>query len=65
MPRPIITYEEYSGDHGRPGNRAEDNSVLGKPKPRLKKSDLPAKTIFQSTPRKKISTVSKHTKAWR
>ena len=29
MPRPIIAYEEDNGDHGNPGNRAEDNSVLG------------------------------------
>ena len=29
MLRPIIANEEDSGDHGNPGNRAEDNSVLG------------------------------------
>ena len=29
MPRPIITYEEGSGDHGNPGSHAEDNPVLG------------------------------------
>ena len=28
MPRPIIAYEEDSGDHDNLGNRAEDNSVL-------------------------------------
>ena len=27
--RPIIAYEEDSGDHGNPGSRAEDNPVLG------------------------------------
>ena len=65
MPRPIIAYEEDSGNHGNPGNRAKDNSVLGQPKLRQKKSDLPTKIIFQNTPRKKISTTSKHTGAWR
>ena len=34
MPTPIIAYEEDSGDYNNSGNRAEDNSVLGKPKPR-------------------------------
>ena len=29
MSRPIIAYEEDSGDHGNPGNRTKDNSVLG------------------------------------
>ena len=29
MARPIIAYEESSGDHGNPGSRAEDNPVLG------------------------------------
>ena len=29
MPRPIITYEEDSGDHGNLGSRADDNLVLG------------------------------------
>ena len=65
MPRPIITYGENNGDSGNPRNHAEDNFVLGQPKPRLKKGDFLAKTIFQSTPRKKISTVRKHTEAWR
>ena len=65
MPRPIIAYEEDNSDHGNPGKRTEDNSILGQPKLRQKKSDLPTKTIFQSTPKKKISTASKHTGAWR
>ena len=34
IPRPIIAYEENNGDHGSLGNRAEDNFVLGEPKPR-------------------------------
>ena len=29
MLRPIIAYEEDSGDYGNPGNCAEDNSILG------------------------------------
>ena len=28
MSRPIIAYEEDSGDHGNLGSRAEDNPVL-------------------------------------
>ena len=29
MPRPIIAYEEDSGDHGNPRSSAKDNPVLG------------------------------------
>ena len=29
MPRPIIAYEEDSGDHGNPRSHVEDNFVLG------------------------------------
>ena len=29
MLRPIIAYEEDSGDHGNSGNRVKDNSILG------------------------------------
>ena len=64
MPRPIITYEEDCGDHGNLENHAEDNFVLGQPRPRQKKSDLPVNTIFQNLPKKKISTAGKHIGAW-
>ena len=65
MSRSIITCKKDNGDPGNPKNRAEDNFVLGQPRPRQKKSDLPANTIFQSLPKKKISTASKYTGAWR
>ena len=64
MPRPIITCKKINGDLGNPEDIAEDNSVLGQPRPRQKKSDLLANTIFQILPKKKISTVGKHTGAW-
>ena len=64
MPRSKIVCEKDSGNHGDLENRAEDNFILDQQKSRQKKSDLPTKTIFQSTPRKKIDTASKHTRAW-
>ena len=64
MPRPIITYEEDRGDHDNPKNRAEDNFILGQPRPRQKKSDLPTSAISQSLPKKEISTAGKHTRTW-
>ena len=65
MPRPIITYEEDRGDHGNPKNRAEDNFILGQPRPRQKKSDLLTSAISQSLPKRERSTAGKHMGAQR
>ena len=65
MSRSIITCKKDNGDPDNPKNHADDNFVLGQPRPRQKKSDLPTNIIFQSLPKKRVSTTDKHTRAWR
>ena len=65
MSRSIITSKKDNGDPDNPKNHADDNFVLGQPRPRQKKSDLLTNIIFQSLLKKRVSTADKHTRAWR